>query len=202
MPKINLEEPLKNFRHKWSARESGSWQESNNNGICKTYTTDDGAILNWWVKNRTINFQGSPDVRIAFETAFYGNDNVENTDAPVVRRATRQPNNRTKIFIVHGHDQGSLDQLELILRRLELAPYILQNNTAQSNTLIEALEQEIYDKNTVFGIVLMTPDDFGYSKNESDDKRKPRARQNVILEMGMVMASLGRNKTVILKRYY
>ena len=30
--------------------------------------------------------------------------------------------------------------------------------------------------------------------------RQPRARQNVILELGMVLASLGRNRMVILKK--
>jgi predicted nucleotide-binding protein len=46
----------------------------------------------------------------------------------------------------------------------------------------------------------MTPDDFGYAKTETDADRKPRARQNVILEMGMVMAALGRDRMAILQK--
>jgi predicted nucleotide-binding protein len=106
---------------------------------------------------------------------------------------------RTKIFVVHGHDHTALEQLELVLRRLNLDPYILQNNDGQSKTIIEALEQQIY-REAAFGIVLMTPDDYGYPKAKGEEDRQPRARQNVVLEMGMVFASLGRDRMVILKK--
>ena len=177
----------------------GEWSEQNNNGVYKQYTTEDGAILNWWIKKKTIYFQGADDVKIPFETAFYNSSDAENATAPAVRIATTPRNNKTQIFIVHGHDRTSRDQLELILRQFGLIPYILQNNNAQSKTLIEALEKQIYDE-AAFGIILMTPDDYGYSKNENEENRQHRARQNVILEMGMVLASLGRKKTVILKK--
>jgi predicted nucleotide-binding protein len=63
----------------------------------------------------------------------------------------------------------------------------------------EALEQQIY-REAAFGIVLMTPDDYGYPKAKGEVDRQPRARQNVVLEMGMVFASLGRDRMVILKK--
>jgi predicted nucleotide-binding protein len=53
---------------------------------------------------------------------------------------------------------------------------------------------------TRFGIVLMTPDDIGYSKAAGADKAEPRARQNVVLEMGMLIAAVGRPNVAILKR--
>jgi predicted nucleotide-binding protein len=110
----------------------------------------------------------------------------------------RSPDDRrTKIFVVHDHT--ALEQLELVLRRLALDPYILLNNDGESKTIIEALEQKIYEE-AAFGIVLMTPDDYGYSKAKGESERQPRARQNVVLEMGMVFASLGRNRMVILKK--
>ena len=65
------------------------------------------------------------------------------------------------------NESGTLEQLELVLRRLGLDPYILQNNDGGSKTLIEALEQQIY-KAATFGIVLLTPDDFGYPKSKTD----------------------------------
>ena len=83
--------------------------------------------------------------------------------------------------------------------RLGLTPFILQNADGESKTIIEALEQNIY-REAAFGIVLLTPDDFGYSKAAGETEKQPRARQNVILEMGMVMAALGRQKMVILKK--
>jgi predicted nucleotide-binding protein len=117
--------------------------------------------------------------------------------APKAAVAAKDAN--VKIFIVHGHDREARDQLELVLVRLGLQPFILQNNDGGSKTIIEALEHNIY-RDSAFGIVLMTPDDYGYPKAGKDTDRQPRARQNVILEMGMVMAALGRDRMAILKK--
>lgn len=43
----------------------------------------------------------------------------------------------------------------------------------------------------------MTPDDIGYPKNEQD-RPQPRARQNVVLELGMLLMKFGRSRTAIL----
>jgi predicted nucleotide-binding protein len=47
---------------------------------------------------------------------------------------------------------------------------------------------------------LVTPDDLGYLKTEKPEDAKPRARQNVIMEMGMLLASLTRKRCAILQR--
>jgi predicted nucleotide-binding protein len=44
----------------------------------------------------------------------------------------------------------------------------------------------------------MTPDDFGYSKKDGDKKVEPRPRQNVVLEAGMLLASLTRSRMAII----
>ena len=176
---------------------NGEWRELNNGQ--KQYKTEDGATLNWWESSKTIQFQGADDVKAELENAFNNGESAANSNAPAIKKPVKPIDARTKIFVVHGHDQTSLEQLELVLRRLGLDPYILQNNDGQSKILIEALEKQIYEE-AAFGIVLMTPDDYGYSKNQTNEERTPRARQNVILEMGMIMASLGRDKTVILKK--
>lgn len=107
-----------------------------------------------------------------------------------------------KVFVVHGHDQTSREQLELILHKLGLDPFVLQNTGGAGLTIIEALEQEIGPNSAEvkFGIVLLTPDDFGYSKTDGSDKAQPRARQNVVLEMGMLLSSIGRKNVAILKK--
>lgn len=103
------------------------------------------------------------------------------------------------IFIVHGHDEAARNELELVLLRLNLRPFILQNSGAASKTIIESLEQGI-GSNAAFGIVLLTPDDVGYSVAAGDGAAKPRARQNAILEMGMAMSALTRDRMVIIKK--
>jgi predicted nucleotide-binding protein len=151
-------------------------------------------ILNYWENTGTVQFQGKPEAKAELEAIF-------STPATALPAATNTAikDEKTKIFIVHGHDTIALEQLELVLRRLGLDPYILQNNDGGSKTLVEALEQQIY-KEAAFGIILMTPDDFGYPKSKKDEDRLPRARQNVILELGMVLASLGRSRMVLLKK--
>ena len=49
-----------------------------------------------------------------------------------------------------------------------------------------------------FGIILFTPDDKGYEIKEGPEKAEPRARQNVVLETGMLLASLTRERMAIL----
>lgn len=69
-------------------------------------------------------------------------------------------------------------------------------------TIIEALEQEIGPDaaEVKFGIVLLTLNDLGYSKTEGAEKLQPRARQNVVLEMGVLLSSMGRKNVAILKK--
>ena len=168
----------------WSANDSGK----------RTFKSQRNGILNFWPSTGTIQCQRKAESKAELE-AIFSSSGVEPHQI-----STTEPNSeKTKIFVVHGHDTHALEQLELVLRRLGLDPYILQNNDGGSRTLIEALEQQIH-KQATFGIVLLTPDDFGYPKTKTDEDRQPRARQNVILELGMVLASLGRERMVLLKK--
>jgi len=106
------------------------------------------------------------------------------------------------IFVVHGHDVLAREQLELVLHQLGLNPFILASTGGGGLTIIEALEENIgLDSNRIrFGIVLLTPDDRGYLEKDGQDSAEPRARQNVVLEMGMLISSLGRSNVAILKK--
>ena len=102
-----------------------------------------------------------------------------------------------KIFIVYGHDEDSRNELELMLRRWGLEPIILSRELPKGRTLIEALEH--YIDTVKYGIVLATPDDIGYKK-DCEAQKKYRARQNVVFELGMLYAKLGRrNVSVLIK---
>lgn len=107
----------------------------------------------------------------------------------------------TTVFVVHGHDHECRDQLRLALHDLGLEPYVLQNNDGGGMTIIENLEKMIgKNAKSSFGIVLLTPDDQGYSNQNGAEASKPRARQNVILELGMLMSSLTRERVVVLQK--
>jgi predicted nucleotide-binding protein len=105
-----------------------------------------------------------------------------------------------EIFIVYGHDTAARDELELMLRRAGLNPIVLANLPAAGDTIIEKLEDYIGQQGkAAYACVLVTPDDEGYKVGESDKKRY-RARQNVVLELGMVLARLGRKHVAILRK--
>jgi predicted nucleotide-binding protein len=53
--------------------------------------------------------------------------------------------------------------------------------------------------NVGFACALLTPDDEGHKAGKPEEK-KYRARQNVILELGMILAKLGRQRVVLLTK--
>lgn len=99
-----------------------------------------------------------------------------------------------KVFVVYGHDEIARTQLEAMLRRWDLDPIILDQQASSGQTIIEKLEE--YGADVGYAIVLATPDDEGKAVNE--ESYKFRVRQNVVLELGMFLAKLGRNKVAIL----
>ena len=99
-----------------------------------------------------------------------------------------------KVFVVYGHDDIARTQLEAMLRRWDLEPIILDQLASSGKTIIEKLEEYGFDVN--YAIVLATPDDEG--KCVTEDKMKRRVRQNVVLELGMFLSKLGRERVAIL----
>lgn len=125
-----------------------------------------------------------------------GNHNVQGKNQQDVKdfllRAI-SPINK-KVFVVYGHDEIARTQLEAMLRRWDLDPIILDQQASAGQTIIEKLEE--YGSDVGYAIVLATPDDEGRAKNE--DNYKSRVRQNVVLELGMFLSKLGREKVAIL----
>ncbi|MGG1168701.1 TIR domain-containing protein [Bacillus mycoides] len=95
---------------------------------------------------------------------------------------------RTKVFIVHGHDDLAKTQVSELIRRLGLTPVILHQQANEGKTIIEKIESY---SNVGFGVVLYTPCDVG-SKEGEEKNLKPRARQNVVFEHGFLIGKIGR----------
>jgi predicted nucleotide-binding protein len=163
----------------WKAESDGSHR----------YNAVNDGIIRWWPATGTLLFQG-PTIAVMAALC----------DGEGAKSVIRTTASDKKIFIVHGHDTESRDRLELLLRRLGLEPYLLIKDAGTGGTLIEELEGKIgKEGSAVFGVVIMTPDDIGYAAKEGPDKARNRARQNVILEMGMMLASLTRKNVAILR---
>ena len=99
-----------------------------------------------------------------------------------------------KVFLVHGHDKSPRHAVEAYLRKIGLDPIVLSDKPSASQTIIEKLES--FD-DVDFAIIILTPDDQGGSKR-TPDVLQPRARQNVILELGYFIGRLGRPYTAAL----
>ena len=103
--------------------------------------------------------------------------------------------NREKVFIVHGHDHAARDTVSEFVDNWNLIPTILDAQPNKGRTIIEKFEQCANEAS--FAIVLLTPDDVGAPAENRGDL-KPRARQNVIFELGYFIKALGRQRICIL----
>lgn len=99
-----------------------------------------------------------------------------------------------KVFIVHGHDEGAREKVARFLERIGLEAIILHEQANRGRTVIEKV---IEYGNVGFAVVLLTPDDEGCVKGGI---LEPRARQNVLLELGFFIGHLGRDKVCALKK--
>ena len=99
-----------------------------------------------------------------------------------------------KVFIVHGHDDGARETVARFLERIGLEAIILHEQANQGRTIIEKV---VAHSDVGFAVVLLTPDDEGCVKGGTPE---PRARQNVLLELGYFIGRLGRDKVCALKR--
>jgi len=100
----------------------------------------------------------------------------------------------TKVFLVHGHEQGIVHECARLIERFGLTAVILHEQPNEGRTVIEKFE---HHADAGFAVVFLTADDVGGIKGQ---EQKPRARQNVIFELGFFSGKLGRRKTCALYR--
>ena len=154
-----------------------SEEKRSGNNLATVLKLSNGCLINIWDSGK-VSYQGK---------------NIDSVKALFLNGENASNNN--KVFVVYGHDHIARTQLEAMLRRWDLQPLILDQLVSSGQTVIEKLEE--YTSQVNFGIVLATPDDMGYAK-ESEDKKKYRVRQNVVLELGMLLSKLGRKRVAIL----
>lgn len=151
------------------------------NNLATVLKLSNGCIINCYDSGKVV-YQGK------------NTDEVKNIIEHTAQTVRKEEKNRN-VFVVYGHDLNARTQLEAMLRRWDIEPLIIDQLVSSGQTIIEKLEENT-DK-VQFGIVLATPDDIGYSKGKEECK-KYRVRQNVILELGMLLSKVGRSKVAIL----
>ena len=123
----------------------------------------------------------------------YGVEGEEPILAPSMKSIGRVTTN--EVFVVHGRDEGAKDTVARFLEAQGLQPVVLKEQPNEGRTVIEKFEH--HAARVVFAVVLFTPDDAG-SLQGSTSEVQPRARQNVIFELGYFIGRLGRDRACAL----
>ena len=119
---------------------------------------------------------------------------LEPDSAQAPLHASVPSRDQSKVFVVHGHDDGAREAVARFLEKIELEAIILQEQPDQGLTIIEKFES--YASQVGFAVVLLTPDDLGGPNSEP--AQTSRARQNVIFELGYFVGKLGRGRVCLL----
>jgi predicted nucleotide-binding protein len=160
------------------------------NGLGVRLDVEGGGVVNLYRSGKVL-VQGKPNEALSGLFAGYAGKKPAKVGNGI--SASSPPNRR--VFVVYGHDQQARTSLEAMLRRWQLEPVILDQLASEGQTIIEKLESAM--DQPCFAVVLATPDDEGHKRDKSNEKML-RARQNVVLELGMMLARLGRSRVAIL----
>jgi predicted nucleotide-binding protein len=99
------------------------------------------------------------------------------------------------IFVVHGRDHAILHYSVRVLKRAtDRKVVVLHEQANTGRTLVEKFED--HAAGASFAVVLLTGDDEGRLAGSTE--LQPRARQNVILELGFFFGLLGRSRVAVL----
>lgn len=108
---------------------------------------------------------------------------------------TTQP----RLLIIHGRGDDCSLLKDWLSQELTLESIAIMKDRIQvGHTLPEKFEQLAGDVDAA--IALATPDDIGGINTTEGTDYKPRARQNVWLEVGWFWGRLGRNKIMVLRK--
>ena len=110
-------------------------------------------------------------------------------------RPAERPPSGGRVFIVHGHHEALKQQVARTVERLTgEPPLILHEQPDGGRTVIEKFES--YAGEVGFAVVLLTADDQGGIAGIGD--LQPRARQNVVFELGYYIGRIGRARVAVL----
>lgn len=134
---------------------------------------------------------------------------VRTIDEPSEGMASKSSN---KVFVVHGHDEKTRETVARFIMQLKMKPIILAEQASGGRTLTEHFE---HHSDVAFAVVLFSPDDVGTTKASFDAAVKdaaphseglksvlgvlePRARQNVVFELGFFYGKLSHSNVCVL----
>src|SRR6185437_14077370 len=109
-----------------------------------------------------------------------------NSDVGVQSPDPRPARVRPRVFLVHGRDHYAREAVARFLERIGFEAIILDERAGRGQALLDMLIAEA--RECQFAVVIATPDDLGHLTGEEP---RPRARQNVIFELGFLIGLFG-----------
>ena len=110
------------------------------------------------------------------------------------------PEGEGQIFVVHGHAVDVKERVSRLLEKTGEHPVvILHEQPDAGRTIIEKFED--YAGRSDHAVVLLTADDVGGEASGEESAatvKHPRARQNVVFELGFFVGRLGRARVAVL----
>ena len=113
------------------------------------------------------------------------------------QQATSASVARRRVFVVCGTDSEMKQAITNALTKLKLVPVVMCEEPSQGKKIVERFADY---EDIGFAVVLLSPDDSVYVKDESPIKRKLRPRQDVVFELGFLLGKLGKSNVLVFFR--
>lgn len=175
---------------------SGTWTFDENGK--HTFRSEGGGIINWWTSSGTIQFQGQGAAKAVLERTL---KKIKPSESTAGECTPTSESSLRRLFLVHGRDRDAGDQLELALHRLLPNTTDIINFGGHDYNIYAALEgASKHGFSADIGIVLMTPDDIGYTITDGPDSAVQRTSQGTLLDTGLLLSTLTRERVVIVMK--
>jgi len=104
---------------------------------------------------------------------------------------------RRRVLVACGSDDEMKDALTAALAKLRLVSVVLCEEPGHGRKIVERFADYA---DIEFAVVLLSPDDYVYSKGEEPSKRKLKPALDVVFELGFLLGKLGKEHVLVVFR--
>jgi predicted nucleotide-binding protein len=153
------------------------------------------------VRNRLLPEFDEASVAVGFHTKQDGPAAMLSVVADLLRypaagKAMSPPDMQQSVFLAYGHNEPAKIAAGDFLRHNGLRVLELGQVAQYGDSILGNVDR--YINQARFAVVLFTGDDEGYALKDGPARTRRRARQNVVFELGYLLAKLGQRRVRVL----